>query len=260
MSWGGGEAQVIHDRRVQVDEREGVCRGARDGTWCLVGGTTLNLNSRTAPTAAKRRGVRPAVTAVSKASKATRLPTRATPSLAARTKSGARCPDVAYVADPNTGVFVLDTYWLVNGMTLAEPARQAAVVCHACSRESAACGRLSTINTSLTSEQHALVSLYSNSGDFHDITSGTSGSNSAGAGYDLLTGLEVPTFLWSSLPWQLHNGRSPRHMAIIRSEGGGSTGTMAINFQGPWLRLRRVVGLPVQQVGRLRNSCDFGLS
>src|SRR5262249_38486181 len=47
------------------------------------------------------------------------------------------------------------------------------------------------VGAALSSVQ-TLTALYSNQSDFHDITSGKSGSNSAHAGYDQVTGLGTP--------------------------------------------------------------------
>jgi hypothetical protein len=99
-------------------------------------------------------------------------------------------PDVAFDADPNTGVAIYDSvpyfgqsgWFQAGGTSLGAPA-WAALVAIADQGRGAA-GSLSAGQT--------LSALYTHSGDFHDITSGTSGSNSAGPGYDQVTGLGAP--------------------------------------------------------------------
>jgi hypothetical protein len=99
-------------------------------------------------------------------------------------------PDVAFDADPNTGVAIYVTvaqfgqtgWFQVGGTSLGAPAWAALVAIADQGRGAGA---------SLSSTQ-TLATLYANQGDFHDITSGTSGSNSAHAGYDLVTGLGTP--------------------------------------------------------------------
>jgi hypothetical protein len=99
-------------------------------------------------------------------------------------------PDVAFDADPVTGVAIYDTvaqfgqtgWFQTGGTSLGAPAWAALVAIADQGRGAGA---------SLSSTQ-TLTALYSNSSDLHDITSGTSGSNSAHAGFNLVTGLGTP--------------------------------------------------------------------
>ena len=100
-------------------------------------------------------------------------------------------PDVAFDADPNTGVAVYDSFnqanpWLrVGGTSLAAP-------CWAGLIAIANQGRVAAGGTTLDGPSQTLPALYSlTSSDFHDITSGSNG-NSAAPGYDQITGLGTP--------------------------------------------------------------------
>lgn len=106
-------------------------------------------------------------------------------------------PDVAYVADPNTGMSVYDSYgtsagspWLQVGGTSAGAPQWAALV--AIADEGRALRGLSTLNGG----SQLLPMLYQlPNSDFHDVTTGASTGNpnySAGPGYDLVTGLGSP--------------------------------------------------------------------
>jgi len=112
-------------------------------------------------------------------------------------------PDVAYNADPNTGYHVYDGVdggWSVVGGTSAGAPQWAALFAIADE------GRKLAGETNLGSTQ-TLNALYSNPGDFHDITKGSTGTyevldNSGNVtgyipvtalrGYDLVTGLGSP--------------------------------------------------------------------
>ncbi len=100
-------------------------------------------------------------------------------------------PDVAYNADPNSGVYVLDNYdggwWEVGGTSAGAPQWA---------------GLFADVNQLRASPigSAALPALYSltgvtktttNTTDFHDITSGNNGY-AAKTGYDLVTGLGSP--------------------------------------------------------------------
>jgi subtilase family serine protease len=102
-------------------------------------------------------------------------------------------PDVAYNADPNTGVAVYDSYrfqgrsgWMVFGGTSAGAPQWAALI------GIANAGRA----TPLDGRSQTLEAIYNGqvlSGHFHDITSGqTSSSILAGPGYDQITGMGSP--------------------------------------------------------------------
>jgi subtilase family serine protease len=104
--------------------------------------------------------------------------------------SGRGIPDVAMVADPNTGVAMFDAsqggFIVVGGTSVAAPMWA---------------GVLATANqTRSSSMKNADLELYNVAGnaakyaaDYHDITSGSSGGVcNAGPGYDLVTGLGSP--------------------------------------------------------------------
>jgi subtilase family serine protease len=105
-------------------------------------------------------------------------------------------PDVAYDADPNTGVPVYDTYnnstsapWSQFGGTSIAAPQWAGLI--AVADQGRALNRLG----SLTGSSQTLPMLYGFLGDFHDITVGTSvgrPNETAGRGYDLVTGVGTP--------------------------------------------------------------------
>jgi hypothetical protein len=99
-------------------------------------------------------------------------------------------PDVAYDADPYTGVAVLSTYgyggWLQVGGTSAGSPQWAALVTLADQ------GRALAGEPALDGFTQTLPDLYKlPAGDFHDIVTGDNGYP-AGPGYDLATGLGSP--------------------------------------------------------------------
>ena len=109
-------------------------------------------------------------------------------------------PDVAYDADPSTGVAVYDSLasqgysgWMEFGGTSAGAPQWAALIAVADQ------GRATVGRSALAGPSNTLPSLYalsaarSDSTDFHDITSGkTSASISAATGYDEASGLGTP--------------------------------------------------------------------
>ena len=133
-------------------------------------------------------------------------------------------PDVAFLADPNTGVDVVDTFGnsgdplqQVGGTSLACPMWAATIATANQGRVSAG---LSTLNTGGPTEtQTALYGLPS--ADFNDITSGNNGGFNAGPGYDEVTGIGTP------IPNKLIPG------LIGGSSGGGGGGIgLAQNYAG----------------------------
>ena len=104
-------------------------------------------------------------------------------------------PDVALVADPSTGVWIADNYNLdagnpfetVGGTSLSAPAWAGLIALANQSRADAGVAPLNTASTNET--QQALYSLPQT--DYNVITSGSNGY-SAGAGYNLVTGLGTP--------------------------------------------------------------------
>jgi hypothetical protein len=104
-------------------------------------------------------------------------------------------PDVAFDADPNTGVAVYDSYnntdnsgpWVeVGGTSLAAPSWAALIAI-------ANQGRVLAGASTLDGPSETLPALYAvSANDFNDITSGSNGVFSAGPGYDEVTGLGSP--------------------------------------------------------------------
>ncbi len=103
-------------------------------------------------------------------------------------------PDVSFDANPNTGVYVYDSFdeaatggplLAVGGTSLAAPSWAGLIAIADQGRTSAGLAKLSSTQT-----LNALYSLPSS--DFHDVTSGSNGGYSAKAGYDLVTGLGTP--------------------------------------------------------------------
>jgi hypothetical protein len=113
-------------------------------------------------------------------------------------------PDVAFDADPNSGVAVYDSYddtdltgpWIaVGGTSLAAPCWAAMVaVCNQ--------GRVIGGGVTLDGPTQTLPYLYDlSSGDFHDILTGSNGGFKAGPGYDEVTGRgsPIPSLLFPDL-------------------------------------------------------------
>jgi subtilisin-like proprotein convertase family protein len=126
--------------------------------------------------------------------------------------NGARAaPDVALVADPNSGVAVYASFgaggWISVGGTSAASPQWAALMSIADQ------GRVLTGKSTLDGYTQTLPELYQlPSTDFHDITSGNNGY-SAGPGFDLVTGLGTP----------VANKLVPDIVASNPSGGGGSS-------------------------------------
>jgi kumamolisin len=94
-------------------------------------------------------------------------------------------PDFSFDANPNTGVSVYDSTrcqgasgWLVFGGTSVSSPSLAGIV-----------NLAGHFAASTQSELTTIYGNYTNSADFRDITSGSAGSFSAGAGYDFVTGV-----------------------------------------------------------------------
>ncbi len=104
-------------------------------------------------------------------------------------------PDVAWDADPNTGVAVYDSWddtdnsgpWLeIGGTSVAAPSWAGLIAI-------ANQGRVAAGGSTLDGATETLPALYSlPAGDFHDITVGSNGGFKAGPGYDEVTGLGTP--------------------------------------------------------------------
>ena len=103
-------------------------------------------------------------------------------------------PDVAFDADPGTGAAVYDSYdfgastpWvMLGGTSLAAPCWGSLVAIADQLRASRKLGSLDGRSQTLP----VLYGLFPN--DFYDITNGSNGGFSAGAGYDEVTGLGTP--------------------------------------------------------------------
>ncbi len=109
--------------------------------------------------------------------------------------SGSRqIPDVAFDADPNTGVAVYDSYdynygnepsaWTqVGGTSVAAPCWAGLIAIADQLRASRSLGTLNGLS-------QTLPTLYAiDAADFHDVLTGSNGGHSAGLGYDMVTGL-----------------------------------------------------------------------
>jgi subtilase family serine protease len=100
-------------------------------------------------------------------------------------------PDVSYDANPNTGLYIYDTYGYggvmgVGGTSAGAP-QWAALVAIA---DEMAGHNLDGASQTLPAIYEIAKSAYSS--NFHDITSGTAGRNHAGTGFDLVTGWGSP--------------------------------------------------------------------
>lgn len=136
--------------------------------------------------------------------------------------TGARStPDVAYDANPSTGFAVYDSYgsggWMVVGGTSAGAPQWAALVAIADQ------GLVQAGKGTLDGAQSRVYQLPS--ADFHDITSGSNGY-SAGAGYDLVTGLGSPlaNLVVSDLVAGTVSQPTPSGGSGNGGSGSGSTG------------------------------------
>jgi Subtilase family len=99
-------------------------------------------------------------------------------------------PDISMDADPDTGVYVLDTYsggwYQVGGTSLATPLTAGLIAI-------ANQGRALNGETSLNGLTQTLPTLYNlPSSDFNDITVGGNGTYNAAPGYDLASGIGTP--------------------------------------------------------------------
>jgi hypothetical protein len=104
-------------------------------------------------------------------------------------------PDVSFVADPGTGAWIADPYnldlsnpWeIVGGTSLSAPAWAALL---AIANQARVASGGATFGSSVSNEaQQALYSI--SPADYHDVIRGGNGYT-AGAGYDLVTGLGTP--------------------------------------------------------------------
>ena len=105
-------------------------------------------------------------------------------------------PDVAFDADPQTGVSVYDSYddvdgdgpWIKSGGTSLSAPSWAALIAIADQGRTAAGG------ATLDGARQVMAALYAlPADDFHDVTTGGNGVFDAGPGYDESTGLGSPS-------------------------------------------------------------------
>ena len=152
-----------------------------------VGGTTLNLNADSSYNSE---------TAWSGSGGGTSLyETEPAYQQGVQTTNFRTIPDVAFDADPNTGVGVYDSYnntdnsgpWVqVGGTSLAAPSWAALIAI-------ANQGRVLAGASTLDGPGQTLPALYAiSANDYNDITSGGNGVFNAGPGYDEVTGLGTP--------------------------------------------------------------------
>lgn len=102
-------------------------------------------------------------------------------------------PDISFVADPNSGVYVLDTsqsggggWYQVGGTSLSAP-------CWAGLVAIANQGRIANGLGTLNGRNDLLPALYTlPAADFHDVVGGSNGGFTAVAGYDQVTGIGSP--------------------------------------------------------------------
>jgi subtilase family serine protease len=124
------------------------------------------------------------------------------------------CPDLAAIADPNTGAAWIDAgvWGVVGGTSLASPVN--AGIANARGQFSA------STNAELTREykNFALGKNY-----FRDITSGTAGSFSALVGWDFITGVGVPNGLYPALAVAVPYPASSVNVYRNPYIGGGTT-------------------------------------
>jgi kumamolisin len=100
--------------------------------------------------------------------------------------------DIAFEADPNTGVYVFDStplwgesgWWILGGTSVSSPSLAGIV------NTAATAGNGFAASTA--AEQARLYSHLGNAGIFRDIISGSDGKYSCKAGYDFVTGLGTP--------------------------------------------------------------------
>ena len=147
-------------------------------------------------------------------------------------------PDIAFDADPSSGVVVYDSYdfgssspWVqVGGTSLSSPCWAGLVAIADQLRASEGLGPLNSSQT-----LNALYSLPS--ADFHDITTGYNGYYAAGPGYDLVTGLGSPVA--SALVPQLALAGSSGPVVVVNvthngdfAEGDGNTYRITVSNIG----------------------------
>jgi hypothetical protein len=192
MSWGGGEfsAETLYDSYftspgityvAASGDSPGVIWPSASPNVLSVGGTSLvGLNSAGDYSLASETGWSSSGGGTSSYEN---LPSYQSGVTGTSTRAN---PDVAFDADPNTGVAIYDTvsyfgqtgWFQAGGTSLGAPAWAALVAI-------ADQGRATSLGSAQT-----LTTLYANPGDFHYIAS--SAANTTAPGYNLVTGLGTP--------------------------------------------------------------------
>ncbi|MEI8195064.1 MAG: S53 family peptidase [Phycisphaerae bacterium] len=202
MSWGGSEwsgAHTLDSHFTTPSGHNGVTFLASSGdsgagvSWpaasknvVAVGGTTLNLK-----TTGDYGYLSESAWSGSGGGTSTDEPKPAYQNLISTPSGGRSVPDVSLNADPNTGVYVYDTYeptpgwYRVGGTSFSAPAWGALI---ALTNQGRALAGLGTLDGG-TETLPALYRLPA--ADFNDITTGSNGLP-AGPGYDLVTGRGTP--------------------------------------------------------------------
>ena len=144
-------------------------------------------------------------------------------------KTHRNVPDVSMDADPDTGVFVLDSYaggWFqVGGTSLSCPMWAGLIAI-------ADQGRVLKGETTLNGATQTLPMLYGlPSADFHNITSGSNGTYSAGAGYNLATGIGTPVANLL-VPGLVGASSSPSAPSVSAPASESTTENTAFTFSG----------------------------
>jgi subtilase family serine protease len=275
MSWGGGEStsQATYDALfgsfpnvtfvASAGDSPGAIYPSTSPNVVSVGGTTLNLTSTGAYSSETGWSSTGGGYSTVETEPAYQKSYTGNSVLGSQDKTGARgSPDVGYDADPNTGVLVYDTYgdsgWYDVGGTSAGAPQWSAIIALANQQRAAASTSYAPLNSNTV-----LTDLYGASGDFHDITSGTAGSNRAGTGYDLLTGLGSPnvSLVVASLAQSPASVLPPSTYGTIPPPSGGHHGHSGGKFAGGsgQVLVENEGGLSAQQVAKAPESAaGFG--
>ena len=163
-----------------------------------VGGTSLNLNSDNSYSSETGWGYNSssAGTLIASGGGVSQFETEPAYQQGVQSTGYRTTPDVSFVADPNTGAWVSDTYNLaadnsfevVGGTSLSAPSWAGLL---ALVNQGRAADGAPTLNSSSPTEaQQDLYSLSQN--DYNVISSGTNGGYNAAPGYNLVTGLGTP--------------------------------------------------------------------
>jgi hypothetical protein len=156
----------------------------------------------------------------------------------AQTSGWRQTPDVAFDADPNSGVAVYDSYgsgsaspWIqVGGTSLSSPCWAGLV---AIADQFRALSSLTALD-GLTQTLPTLYQLAAS--NYHDITSGSNGGYAAGPGYDMVTGLGSPVAnllvpLLAAGPSMVVTTTTPAGGAVLNTKPTD----FVINFSDPYL-------------------------